>query len=296
MRSYWPKWDVMIRTECLLTLKSIVEQATQQLSPHSPSARLDAELLLSQVLQKSRAYLYAHPEFQLTIAQQQSYQDLIIQRIAGTPIAYLTGTKEFWSLPLQVNSATLIPRPETELLVELTLDLLSEAPATILDMGTGSGAIALALASERPEWKLIACDKSLATLKNAHANMNTLAINNVHFMHSNWFESIPYQQFTAIVSNPPYIAADDPHLAQGDVRFEPREALVSGVDGLDDLYYLILHAQNWLVPGGFLLLEHGFDQGSAVVEALQKAGYQSVQCWKDWQGLDRVSGGQKKFE
>lgn len=276
-------------------IKLILEQAIKALAPTSPSARIDVELLLMKVLNVSRTFFYAHPEATLTPDQQEQYQALLKQRMIGTPIAHLTGIREFWSLPLNVSSHTLIPRPETELLVELTLNQLAETTTTsVLDLGTGSGAIALALASERPHWHVLACDKSHAAVNMARKNATQLGINNLNVLCSNWFDSIPNQQFNAIVSNPPYIAEHDPHLAQGDVRFEPLDALISGKDGLDALNYLIEHSQKWLVAGGLLLLEHGFDQGAAVTSALKKHGYESVHCWQDWQGHDRVSGGSKQ--
>jgi len=279
----------------MTNIKSALDKATQLLAAVSPSARLDAELLLIKILNVSRTFFYAHPEYTLTPTQQEQYQHLLTQRVAGTPIAYLTGTREFWSLPVHVSKDTLIPRPETELLVELTLSLHNDtSSATVLDLGTGSGAISLALASERPNWSLLACDKSEAAVNAARDNATQLGINNLNVLCSNWFDSIPIQQFDVIVSNPPYIAEQDPHLNQGDVRFEPRDALVSGHDGLDALHYLIQHSQEWLIPGGLLLLEHGFEQGSAVTAALKLCGYQDVQCWKDWQGHDRVCSGRAK--
>ena len=228
----------------------------------------------------------------LTNTQQEAYQALVTTRCEGLPIAYLTGTREFWSLPLHVCKDTLIPRPETELLVSLCLSLLKDIlHATILDAGTGSGAIALALASERPDWQVLACDISEAAVAIARHNATHLHLPNVHICCSNWFDRITTPLFHAIVSNPPYIAKDDPHLKQGDVRFEPQGALISGADGLESLTHLIEHSYDRLLPGGLLLLEHGFEQKRAVTTLLNQRGYNNVQSWQDWQGHDRISGG-----
>ena len=278
-------------------IKTELALATAALTPVSSSARLDSELLLSKIIHQSRTFFYTHPEYTLTALEHHTFQQLLAQRLAGMPIAYLTGTREFWSLPLVVTTDTLIPRPDTERLVELALSLLPETShANILDLGTGTGAIALALASERPSWTLLACDKSQAAVNTARANATQLGIKNLNVLCSNWFNSIPKQRFDAIVSNPPYIAENDPHLLQGDVRFEPRDALVSGVDGLDALLYIIERSRDWLLPGGFIALEHGFEQGPAVTAALKQFGYQHVKCWQDWQGNDRVSIGQAKSQ
>lgn len=243
-------------------------------------------------LNKSRTYLYAHADSPLNDHQQATFQTLVMKRAEGVPVAYLTGTREFWSLPLIVSSDTLIPRPETELLVERALTMLAETPnASILDLGTGSGTIALALASEQPNWRVLACDKSQEAVNIARKNACNLGLHTIQVCCSDWFESIERQQFHAILSNPPYIAENDPHLIQGDVRFEPQQALVSGLDGLDSLRHLIKQSYDWLLPGGLLLLEHGFDQGPRVIELLRQSGYQQVQCWQDGQGHDRVSGG-----
>lgn len=279
----------------MIDIKTALDHATHRLTSTSPSARLDAELILTHVLNVSRVFLYAHSEDKLATLQQQHYQDLLQKRMAGVPIAYLIGTREFWSLPLRVSNDTLIPRPETEVLVERVLNqFIDVTQANILDLGTGTGAIALALASERPDWTLLAVDKNEPAVKIARENTFQLGLSNLSVLCSNWFEAIPAQQFNAIVSNPPYLAADDPHLGQGDVRFEPRDALISGRDGLDDLNHIIKHSCNWLLPDGWLFLEHGCAQGPAVTSMLEECGYQKVQCWHDWQGHDRVSGGCKK--
>ncbi|KTC96309.1 peptide chain release factor N(5)-glutamine methyltransferase [Legionella feeleii] len=279
----------------MIDIKSALLQAITKLETQSSSARLDAEILLAYVLLKTRTYLYTYPDANLTQAQWQTYQRLVDQRSEGVPVAYLTGTREFWSLPLKVCEDTLIPRPETELLVELTLAQLADKPqAEILDLGTGSGAIALAFASECPDWQITACDFSQGALQTAEENAARLGLTNVCFCHSDWFEKISTQQhFDAIVSNPPYIAAHDPHLAEGDVRFEPSLALVSGEDGLTAIKHIIKHSIARLKPGGLLLLEHGFDQKFAVMSMLNEYGYLQVQCWQDWQGNDRVSGGKR---
>lgn len=279
----------------MIEIKAALQQATTQLERLSNSARLDAEILLAHVLMKTRTYLYTHPDALLTKAQWHTFEKMIGERVKGIPIAYLTGTREFWSLPLKVCEDTLIPRPETELLVELTLTLLADKPhAQILDLGTGSGAIALAVASEKPDWHIVACDCSEGALQTAEENAARLELTNVSFYHSNWFEKINTNQlFDAILANPPYIAANDPHLSTGDLRFEPHLALVSGDDGLTALKYIIQHSLARLQPGGLLLLEHGFDQKSAVGSMLNDYGYRQVQCWQDWQGNDRVSGGKR---
>lgn len=260
---------------------------------HHEEARIDTEILLMHVLQQSKTFLYAHPEAQLTSEQWQQFTDLIKRRLAGMPISYLTGQREFWSLALKVNENTLIPRAETELLVELTLKFLSPIKqAHILELGTGSGAIALALAHERPDWYLYAVDYSQAALDIARENALYHQLNNIHFIHSNWFNSLePTQTFHAIISNPPYIASEDPHLNQGDLRFEPSTALVSGNTGLDDLEHIIQHGFARLKDKGLLLVEHGYNQHLAVNSMLNKYGYQHINCWQDWQGINRVSGG-----
>jgi release factor glutamine methyltransferase len=275
-------------------IKNALHWALSILNKAPIEARLDAEILLSHVLSKNRAYLFTYPEKPLSEEQMRYYQQLITSRAEGIPIAYLTGHREFWSFPLHVNQHTLIPRHETERLVELALELLPQEPSLqILDLGTGSGAIALALASERPHWQITACDKSIEAIAVAKANAHALKINNVRFYHSNWFDSLPLQQYHAIVSNPPYIAAEDEHLTQGDVRFEPVTALVSGQDGLADLQYIIAHSGNYLFPQGLILLEHGYDQKNSIGAILNKLGYCEVQCWKDIAGHDRVSSGWK---
>lgn len=272
----------------MINISTVLEQA-QKLYSHS---RLETEILLCHLLQKNRAYLFAHPETPLTLDQEKAYLGLIKQRAQGRPIAYLTRTREFWSLSLKVNEHTLIPRHETEGLVELALDKIPNKPGTqVLDLGTGSGALALALAKERPKWHIFACDASKKALEIAKENAQNLEISNVTFYHSHWFSQLPAIHYEAIVSNPPYLAKDDPHLQQGDLRFEPLNALISGQDGLADLQYIIEHSDRYLVPKGLLLLEHAYDQRKMVHALLKAKGYSHIQCWQDMQGHDRVSAG-----
>lgn len=264
------------------------------LSKTQSEARLEAELLLSHLLSKNRAYFFAHKEQTLTKEQMNTYKLLVQKRAQGMPVAYITGERAFWSLSLKVNEHTLIPRHATERLVELALEYLPEHQAlNVLDLGTGSGAIALALAIERPNWNISACDYSKEALAVAKDNAQSQQLHNVHFYHSNWFKDIPQIQYDAICSNPPYIATEDPHLMQGDLRFEPLSALVSGQDGLADLQYIITQSHQYMSAQGLLLLEHGYEQKSSIQAILKQSGYSKVQCWQDIEGHDRVSGGWK---
>ncbi len=252
----------------------------------------ETEILLCHVLNKSRAYLFAHPEELLTSEQWETLQDLMTRRAQGVPIAYLIGEREFWSLNLKVNEHTLIPRHETERIVELALELIPNQPDLyILELGTGSGAIALALAKERPLWHIIAGDISQEALNIAQENAQSHEIKNVSFYQTNWFSTIPQQQYHALVANPPYIPEHDPHLQQGDLRFEPRNALVSSQEGLADLQCIIKQGHKYLLPDGLLLLEHGYDQKLKVQTILSELQYKNIQCWQDIHGNDRVSGG-----
>jgi release factor glutamine methyltransferase len=255
-------------------------------------ALADAQLLLARLLRKNRSYLYAHPDFQPDAAQVAGFTRLIARRAAGEPIAYLTGEREFWSLSLQVNPATLIPRHETELLVEQCLARIpADANWRIADLGTGSGAIALALASERPDCHISASDQSARALATASDNARRLGLKNVAFHRGNWFEPLTEQRFQLIASNPPYIADRDPHLTQGDVAHEPRSALTSGDDGLDDIRHIITASPRQLQPGGWLLLEHGHDQANKILDLLQTTGYDEVSDYRDLAGQPRVAAG-----
>ncbi len=269
-----------------------LQTASQKLSP-SDSSRLDAEILLCFVLKKPRSFLYARPETRLNTTENQRFNELLQRRIQGEPIAYITGEKEFWSLPIQVNTDTLIPRPETEHLVEATIkasELLDTGQHGLraLDLATGSGCIALALASEKPHWEIVATDISKPALQCAHDNATRLNITNITFIHSDWFAQIPEQPFDLIISNPPYIAHNDPNLSRGDVRFEPQTALLGGESGLDAYRKIIPNARPYLNSSGILLLEIGFDQAGAIMEILETAGYTAIRTEKDLQGHDRV--------
>lgn len=278
-----------------MTITETIKQAVAQLSATSTSPRIDAEILLCKTLQVSRAYLYTHPEFMLTKTTINTFETLLNQRLQGYPIAYLIGTREFWSMPITVSPATLIPRPETELLVEKVLTLFpDDAILNVLELGTGSGAIACALAKSRPHWKVMACDISQDALIIAKQNAKTLDIYNIQFLQSDWFSDIPrHHLFHVIVANPPYLAESDPHLQTGDVRFEPKQALISGSNGLESLQFIIEHSYNRLIPNGYLLLEHGCDQKNAVSAMLLQYRYQAIHCWQDYQGHDRVSSAKK---
>ncbi len=224
-------------------------------------------------------------------AVQQKFEALLARREAGEPVAYLTGEREFWSLPLAVNSYTLIPRPETETLIEWALDLPLPADAQVMDLGTGSGAIALALASERPRWQVVAIDASEEALTVARSNASTCNLQRVQMLQSDWFEGVTGSQFNLLVSNPPYVDSADVHLQQGDVRFEPQSALVSADNGLADIAHIIDKAPKHLLAAGWLLLEHGFAQGAAVRQLLASRGFTEVTTRSDLAGLERISGG-----
>jgi len=254
--------------------------------------RVDAEILLAYALSKSRSWLIAHADDALSAEHASAYTVLVEQREAGEPVAYITGRRGFWSLDLEVTPATLIPRPETELLVELALERLPVDKAVkVADLGTGAGAIALAIARERPRAHVIATDASAEALAVAQRNAERHGIRNVSFAHGDWFAPLGEQCFDVIVSNPPYIESDDPHLNQGDLRFEPINALASGVDGLNDIRRIIRDAGRHLLPEGWLLFEHGWNQGDAACMLLRNASFAKVSTVRDLEQRDRVSMG-----
>lgn len=259
------------------------------------SARLEAQYLMQHVLKKPRAWILAHTEETLNPEQQAEYDGLLQRRMQGEPVAYILGEREFYGLKFKVTPATLIPRSETELLVELALQrcarVAAQPPCRILDLGAGSGAIALSIAHARPGAEVVAVDSSSEALVVARENAERLNIRNATFVQSDWYAALGQQRFHLIVSNPPYVAAGDVHLQQGDLRFEPASALASGADGLDDIRRIVAGAQAHLETGGWLLLEHGYDQASAVQKLLREAEMTEIFSARDLSGIERVSGG-----
>jgi release factor glutamine methyltransferase len=273
-------------------IAAVLEQASGRLRAISPTPRLDAEVLLAYVLGTSRSQLHVWPERPIPAARLGHLEALIARRCQGEPVAYLTGQREFWSMSLQVTTATLIPRPETELLVETALACVPpRACWRIADLGTGSGAIALALARERPGCRIIATDLSAAALEVARSNAEHHGLGNIEFRVGDWLAPLGDERYELVVSNPPYVAADDPCLMAGGTRFEPRTALASGVDGMDALRHLIGRAPPYLTAAGRLMVEHGCDQGPAVAALLSAHGYAHIRSHRDLAGHERVSEG-----
>ena len=276
----------MERSQAPITVRGLLMEATARLP------REDAEPLLLHVLERDRAWLFAHADDPVPAATAAACRSLVQRRIDGEPVAYLTGHRGFWTLDLETGPDTLIPRPETELLVELALARLDpHEPARVADLGTGTGAIALAIASERPAAAVIATDVAKATLAVAVRNAERNRIGNVWFRRGDWCQALGHDRFDLIASNPPYIAEGDPHLSEGDLRHEPARALASGADGLDAIRVLAATAPARLVPGGWLLLEHGHDQGAAVRALLEQAGLVAVETARDLEQRERVSFG-----
>ncbi len=267
----------------------------EKLKSVSDTPRLDTELLLAHVLDVDRAWLKTWPEHELREDQIALFDRLLSRRLNGEPIAFITGIQGFWTLDLKVTSDTLIPRPETELLVEVALQLDLADDARVLDLGTGTGAIALALASEKPLWQVTGVDSEPAAVKLAEINRQYCQLDNVAVYQSDWFSQVPVvgrvSKYHLIVSNPPYIEIDDPHLTQGDVRFEPASALVSGVDGLDDLREVIGLSSQYLELSGWLIVEHGYNQGEAIRKLFRQSGFTQIETKIDFNLLDRVTLG-----
>lgn len=274
------------------TIKTVLVEAAKAIQAVSDSALLDAEVLLCTVLGKDRSYLRAWPDQVLNPEHIAAYKAMLDTRQQGNPIAYITGKREFWSRDFQVSPDVLIPRPDTELLIELSLALIPEnKPHRIIDLGTGSGIIAITLAAERPHAQVSATDISPAALQLAKVNAAKHKVEYIQFHQSNWFDNIPAGKFNLIVSNPPYLAEDDEHLQQGDLRFEPKTALISARQGLSDIQTIAKTARDHLESGGFLLVEHGYDQQQDVQGLFRDLDYHNVQTHTDLSGQPRVTSG-----
>ena len=277
-----------------MNIQQALQQASKDLSESSPSAMLDAQVLLTHVLQCNSAHLAAWPEKALSDDQYADYLRLVKQRRQGTPVAHLTGSREFWSLDFSVDNSTLIPRPETETLVEYLLDnFASRENLKLLDMGTGTGAIAISIAKEKPDWEIVASDISEQALKLARQNSSHHDTDNVSLIQSDWFENIGQKNFDIIISNPPYIASDDPHLTLGDVRFEPESALSSGATGMDDIEHICSHAKEYLLKNGWLIVEHGYNQKQQVADCFSRNGFTEITQQQDLSGHTRMTAGKK---
>lgn len=277
-----------------MELRQALQQAVERLTgTDTDSPRLDAELLLCHVLDKPRGFLFTWPEHRLTDAELTRFEALVSERCQGMPVAYQIGQRAFWTLTLATEDSTLIPRPDTETLVEAVLARVSEVPIDVADLGTGTGAIALALAAERPAWRVLGLDRSADAVALARRNASANDLARVHMIQSHWCDALAGNSLDVLVSNPPYIRSDDPHLVQGDVRFEPRSALVAGADGLDDIRQIVLQSVRVLRAGGWLFLEHGYDQAEDVALLLIDAGYLDTETVPDLAGQPRVTLGRR---
>jgi release factor glutamine methyltransferase len=280
----------MIEEDSELSIKQYLEDGAAILRTASESPRLEAEILMGLVLRKPRSFLHAWPEERLSMAQAECYETLLRRRFSGEPIAYMTGIREFWSMPLKVTPDVLIPRPETELLVEKALlRLPADEPLRVLDLGSGSGAVALAIARERPRAHVIGVDISHAALDVARMNARLQKLTNVEFRESDWFDAVRGEKFHVVVGNPPYVAEDDPHLSRGDALFEPRLALDAGPAGMECFRAIIDRAHNYIVRQGWLLLEHGADQHMPLRRLLEAQHYHDITIHKDAAGHNRVT-------
>ena len=275
------------KMEKIMTIKEIIKNISYQLVMYSETPNLDAEVLVGHIFEKSRAELFAYLEIRVTPTQKKQLADYVNRRVAGEPVAYIIGEKEFWSLNLTVTSDVFIPRPETEMLVEWILKHLpKDEKLQVVDLGTGSGAIAIAIASERPCWQLIAVDNSKKALKVAKTNAERHHIRNINFRFSEWCQALEQKSYHVIVGNPPYILDYDKHLQQ--LKYEPRKALSGGPDGLSSIRTIIEEVKLYLVGGGWLLLEHGFDQSQKIIKLMQEANYNQIQDHTDLAGLPRM--------
>jgi release factor glutamine methyltransferase len=273
-------------------LKSAQKALSAALLMDATEVMLDVRLLMQKTLNVDHAWLMGHGDAQLSQAQIQVFNRLLERRINGEPMAYILGAREFYGLELKTTPATLIPRPDTETLVDAALEKIAPNMALkVLDMGTGTGAIALAVASQGAQAKITAVDFSLEALKIAQENAETLQLANIRFIQSHWFDGLTNHMFDVIVSNPPYIAKDDVHLQQGDLRFEPVSALASGVDGLDDIRVIVANAPKYLNENAWLMLEHGYDQAAAVATLMASAGFKNICHVNDLAGIERVTMG-----
>jgi release factor glutamine methyltransferase len=275
------------------TVSDYLKLATNAFSVNCESARLDAEVLLCEVLGRSRAFIYTYDDYCLSEAEQALFSLYVQRRALGEPVAYIIEKREFWSLMLNVGPETLIPRPDTETLVSLALELCTRPDARVLDLGTGTGAIALALASEKPGWHIQAVDRVQAAVALAERNRASLGFDNVSVFLSHWFDQIGPDLFDIIVSNPPYIDLKDTHLFQGDVAFEPETALVAAESGLADLFYIINTAVDYLESQGWLIVEHGFEQGAAVRQHFALHDYVEIHTVLDLSQNERVTAGRR---
>lgn len=280
----------MIDEDDDLSIRQYLEDGAAILRGASDSPRLEAELLMGLVLRKPRSFLHAWPEHHLSVPQAECYETLLRRRFAGEPIAYMTGIREFWSMPLKVTPDVLIPRPETELLVDKTLlRLPDDQDLRVLDLGSGSGAVSLAIAKERPRAHVVGVDISRAALDVARMNARLQKLDNVEFRESDWFDAVRGEKFHVVVGNPPYVAEDDPHLARGDALFEPRLALDAGPAGMECFRAIVDRAHNYIVRQGWLLLEHGPDQHMPLRRLLEAQHYHDITIHKDAAGHDRVT-------
>jgi len=273
-----------------MTIESLLKTASIKLAVCSDSPKLDAKLLLASALERDTTYLFTWADKTVLPEQESAFEQLLDRRLNGEPIAYILGTQEFWSLPFYVSPATLIPRPDTETLVELVLNDWQQSQLNLLDLGTGTGAIALALASEQTNWQITAVDYSEDAVELAQKNARNLQLEQVKIKQSDWYKNIEqHSLFDVIVSNPPYIDEQDPHLKQGDVRFEPKSALVANNEGLADLSLIIEQGRRFLKASGKMYLEHGYQQGQQVRALFDKFGYQNATTVKDLSGNDRIT-------